>query len=489
MLSALKEEANMTRTENGALSYLSSGSACLDMFSSIGSMRHRKMKDIEKKFAKSFYENPTLSLKMAFYARDIRAGLGERAVSRVIFHWLANHAPEAMRKNLSQIPVFGRYDDLLVFLGTPVETDMIQLIAKQLEKDKAALAEEKPISLLAKWLPSVNTSSWVMVCKAQYLCKALSMSEAEYRRTLSSLRKAIPIIENSLRTKDYSFDYAKQTGGALYKYKKAFLRHDKERYETYCQAVSEGKATMHAATLYPYQVVHTICDEADQRPLTQQERMALDTTWNALPDLTQKENALAVIDGSGSMYSYTNPSPIEVAISLGLYFAERNTGAFQNHFITFSEHPRLIEIKGKDICDKVTYCMSYDECANTNVQKVFELLLRTALRYHVPQEEMTSKLYFITDMEFDCCTESADMTNFAYAKELFQKHGYTLPQIVFWNVDSRNEQVPVKSNEQNVTLVSGMSPQIFRLVTSQNCTPYQFMVDTLCSERYRAIEA
>lgn len=489
MLSALKEEANYTRTENGALSYLSSGSACLDMFSSIGSMRHRKMKEIEKKFAKSFYENPTLSLKMVFYGRDIRGGLGERAVPRVIFHWLANHAPESMRKNLSQIPIFGRYDDWLVFWGTPIESDVIQHIAKQLEKDKAALAEGKPISLLAKWLPSVNTSSWGTVAEAQYLCKALSMSEAEYRRTLSALRKATPIIENFLRTKDYSFDYAKQTGGSLYKYKKAFLRHDKERYTAFCSAVSEGKATMHAETLYPYQVVHTICAEEDQHRFTEQERMALDTTWRALPDLTQKENALAIIDGSGSMYGYTNPAPIEVAVSLGLYFAERNTGAFQNHFITFSENPRLVEIKGENICDKVKYCMSYNECANTNVQKVFELILRTALRYHVPQEEMPSKLYFITDMEFDYCTKSSDKTNFAYAKELFQKHGYELPQIVFWNVDSRNEQVPVKSNEQNVTLVSGMSPQIFRLVTSTNCTPYQFMVDTLCSERYRDIEA
>ena len=488
MLSALKEEANYTRTENGARSYLSSGSACLDMFSSIGSMRRRKYWEIEKKFAKSFYENPTLSMKMVFYARDIRQGLGERAVPRVIFYWLANHAPEAMRKKLAQIPIFGRYDDLLVFLGTPIEADMIQLIAKQLEKDKAALAEGMPISLLAKWLPSVNTSSWVMACKAQYLCKKLSLSEAEYRRTLSSLRKAIPIMENFLRTKDYSFDYAKQTGGALYKYRKAFLRHDEERYTAYCAAVSEGKATMHTATLYPYQVVHTICDRADQRPLTEKERMALDTTWRTLPDLTQKENALVVIDGSGSMYSYSNPAPIEVATSLGLYFAERNTGAFRNHFITFSEYPRLITIQGKDICDKVDYCMSYDECANTNVQKVFELILRAALRYHIPQEEMPCKLYFITDMEFDCCTESADMTNFAYAKALFKKHGYHLPQIVFWNVDSRNEQVPVTSNEQNVTLVSGMSPQIFRLVTSPNCTPYQFMVDTLCSERYQEIE-
>ena len=196
-----------------------------------------------------------------------------------------------------------------------------------------------------------------------------------------------------------------------------------------------------------------------------------------------------VIDGSGSMYSPLQPRPAAVALSLGIYFAERNTGAFKNHFITFSEKPQLVEIKGKDIWETVNYCHKYNEVANTNIQKVFELILRAAVKNKVPQSEMPSTLYIISDMEFDYCTKGADLTNFEYAKKIFAEAGYQLPRVVFWNVASRTKQQPVTRNEQGVALVSGCSPRIFGMLSSGNLSPMGYMLDILGTERYAKIAA
>jgi hypothetical protein len=187
------------------------------------------------------------------------------------------------------------------------------------------------------------------------------------------------------------------------------------------------------------------------------------------------------------MYNCNKPMPIEVAISLGIYFAERNKGEFQNCFITFSERPRLIRLEGRDIFDKVRYASKYGEVANTNIQKVFELILNTAVKNKLPQSELPSTLYIISDMEFDKCADDADITNFTYAKKLFERHGYTLPNVIFWNVDSRAEQHPVTMHETGVALVSGASPRIFAMIKAGILSPMAFMLDVLGAERYAKI--
>ena len=189
------------------------------------------------------------------------------------------------------------------------------------------------------------------------------------------------------------------------------------------------------------------------------------------------------------MYWPDRPKPAAVAQSLAIYFAERNHGMFHDHFITFSMNPRLVEIKGRDIVDKARYCASFNECANTNIQKVFELILNTAVKNRVPQKEMPSTLYIISDMEFDSCAYAADVTNFKYAAELFRKAGYTLPKVVFWNVCSRSQQQPVTMNEQGVALVSGNSPRIFSMVMESSLDPFAFMLSVINTERYAPIAA
>jgi hypothetical protein len=223
--------------------------------------------------------------------------------------------------------------------------------------------------------------------------------------------------------------------------------------------------------------------------LSEAERMAMDATWNALEDFAGAENSLVVVDGSGSMYWGENVLPAAVAESLGIYFAERNTGAFHNHFITFSTNPRLVEIKGRDIVEKVRYCMSFNECSNTDIERTFALILRTAVMNRLPAEDMPEKIYIISDMEFDACAGNAKATNFEHAREQYRKFYYELPQIIFWNVNSRNAQQPVRMNENGVALVSGCNPQIFSMLKEDNLEPYNFMMSVLSSTRYERIAA
>jgi len=492
MLNELKNEAMMARTENLAATYSTAGSGCLDLFATIGALRRADGVEIAGRFLRAYAEDADLAMKLLFFARDVRGGLGERRVFRAALRWLAENEPASVRKNIEYVAEYGRYDDLLALIDTPCEADALEYIGGVFRSDMEALENGDDVSLLAKWLPSVNTSNAEAARMGKLIARSLGMKDAGYRKALVRLRAKIRIIENNLRERDYSFDYGKQPSKAMFKYRKAFLRNDGERYGKFLERVAAGEAKMHTGTLAPYDVIAPLIPQdfySDSVEMTEAERAAIDATWKAQEDFTNGENALVVVDGSGSMYGGGKPLPYAVAMSLGVYFAERNTGKFRNHFITFSEKPQFVQIKGRDIAEKIRYCMDYNEAANTNIQKVFELILRAAAKHRVPQEEMPATLYIISDMEFDYCTRGAGMTNFEYAKGLFERHGYRLPGVVFWNVDSRNRQQPVTRNEQGVALVSGATPRIFEMLKSGSLSPYAFMMSVLGSERYAKIAA
>ncbi len=491
MLNYLRNEMNKTFTENGAVTNYSSLSDCVDLFATIGAIRNNSDADIITRFMKAYAENADIATRILFYARDIRGGLGERHVFRTILHYLCNAHPETVLKNLEFVAEFGRFDDILVAIDTPCEAAVIELIKTQLAKDIENDDNGTSVSLLAKWLPSANTSNKDACAMGRYLAKKLGMTEAQYRKTLTRLRAAIKLVENNLREKDYTFDYSMVPSQAMNRYRKAFIKNDKERFSKFLDAVNAGEKTMNTSTLAPYEIIYPIVNAKNYwnpPALSEDDRKSINTMWNALEDFTNDENSIAVIDGSGSMYGY-NCLPAAVAFSLGLYFAERNKGAFKNHFITFSSEPRLIEVKGNDIIEKLEYCMNYNEVANTNIQKVFECILNAAVKNNVKQEEMPSKVYIISDMEFDYCTTDASLTNFEYAKTLFESHGYKLPELVFWNVASRNIQQPVTRHETGTCLVSGCTPRIFSMAMSAEMTPETIMLETVNSERYIMITA
>lgn len=488
-LNLLRNESNKTYTENGAVTYLTTESECLDLFATIGALRNASEEEVIVRFQRAFAENPNLAMKTIFFARDIRGGLGERKVFKTILKYLAINEPESVKKNIENVAEYGRYDDILSLIGTPVEKEAMSYIKKTFEEDLAKLKREgfnAKITLLAKWLPSVNTSNKEAVRNGKKIARAINMYDGEYRKSLSALRAQIKIIENNLRERDYTFDYMLQPSKALYKYRQTFIRNDKERYQAFLNKAEEKPSVLNTSALTPYDVIAPIISKVK---IYEDERRSMDVTWNSLENFVGSENSLVVVDGSASMYWGANPLPAAVAQSLGIYFAERNKGMFRNNFITFSANPRLIEIKGRDIVEKVRYCMGFNECANTNIKKTFDLILNTAVKNGLKQKDMPERLYIISDMEFDCCAGDADITNFERAKAEYAKCGYKLPQLIFWNVNSRNRQQPVKINEQGVALVSGCNPQIFSMLKSGNLEPYKFMMSVLSSKRYERIAA
>lgn len=516
MLTYLKQESNLTLTENGALTYRSSQNKCLNFFNGIGASRNSTEDEIIKTFAEAYLENSDMAMKILFFGRDIRGGLGERRVFRLCLQYLARRNPKSVLKNLESVIEFGRYDDVLCLLDTPCEKRVLQLIKEQLEQDKKGIQ----VSLLAKWLPSINTSSLQSKRQGKKIAEALGMTECTYRKTLSNLRRKINILENHLREKEYSFSYEKQPSKALFKYKSAFIRNDNDRYMDFLSKVSSGKAVLKTGSLYPYDIIRQIIKEdfslqyhiirqiinegfplqydymndfmqPEEEVITEDMRMALDVSWRNLTDYSTTRNSIAVIDGSGSMYQSGAGTvrPIDVAVSLGIYFAEHNTGKFANHFITFSETPTLVEIKGDNIVEKAKYAAQFNEVANTDIEKMFDLLLETAVKNQVPQEELPNFLYIISDMEFDCCAKNSSVTNYENAKNKFQEAGYQLPNVVFWNVNCRMKQVPVRMHDSGTALVSGCTPKIFEMVQEGNLNPMDFMLSIIEGERYSKITA
>lgn len=491
LIDALKNE---TTTTNGAVAFNSSLDKVLDFFALSGNMRHTKKEEIVAQFQKAYNEDKDMALKCLFYARDIRGGLGERRTFRIISKWLANNDPKNYSKLIPLIAEYGRWDDVFDLIDTKCLPSVIETCVAQLVKD---IDGKNEVSLMAKWMPSLNTSSSETRRKAKMLCSELNLSYKTYRKTLVNLRKKIKIIENNLREFDYSFEYDKQPSKAMMKYRKAFIRNDGERYQNFLSSVEKGEKKLNTSTLNPYDIVGRIIETTNfwnsrrlECGLSPEERKSLDVTWNQLENYAGCENALVVLDGSGSMYGYGKPCPAAVAQSLAVYYAERNTGAFKNHFITFSENPKLVEIKGEDIAEKVINNMRYDECANTNIAAVFDLLLKTAKRNGLTEADMPKKLYIVSDMQFDYMTDHSDLSAFEYAKKKYDEAGFELPQIVFWNVNTCNNiQVPVTKNEQGCALVSGFSSQIFSMLKDDILSPLDYMTKVLSQERYSPIHS
>ena len=496
MLEFLKREAkmNMTLTENGAVTYETTDSACLDFFSCAGAIRQASESDILARFQKAFEEDADTAMKLLFFTRDIRGGLGERRVFRTIVNWLAFVSPKSLEKNFFQFGELGRYDDLLSLFGTPAEDAMVKEVARLLKHDLANLEKGWPVTLLGKWLPSVNASSKKTVAQGKKMARALGMSEADYRKALVRLRAAIRILENNMREKDYTFDYETQPSRALFKYRKAFAKNDADRYNAFLSDVSKGKAFLNATNVSPYELVlpYLKWNGMDRNfvSISKEEEKVVNATWDSLSEFPCAKDSLAVIDTSGSMYSSSAGAfPAAVALSLGLYFAERNEGVFKNHYISFSRRPQLIRIQGKTFVDRLRDVTSRSEVADTNIEAVFDLILNTAVKYGLKQKALPKRLFIISDMEFNSCVENASLTNFEAAKMKFLRAGYKLPQVVFWNVASRNQQVPVRSNEQGVILLSGVTPMLFSMVTEGRIDPYTFMMKVLGSRKYEKITA
>jgi len=488
-LEKLKENTNEALTTNGAESYASTLDAVLDFFSKSGALRGQDT-ELVNYFMKAYFQDETLALKALFYMRDIRGGQGERRNFRILVKKLANEYPESIKRNIHLFSEYGRWDDLFSLFGTDLEKDVLELIHIQLDTDIINMNKKENISMLAKWMKSINTSSSESRKIARITATYLEMSPRTYRRILSKLRAYLKIVEVRMSANKWDrLDYSKVPSQASRIYKNAFVKHDEERYNNFIENVASGKETINAGTLYPYDIVRDVAHSDNNK--------TLDVLWNALPNYADKaENSICVIDVSGSMtMGLASVAPIDVAMSLGIYLAERIDGYFKNHFITFSAKPQIQTLVGNTISEKVKYLREADWGRNTDLLATFDLLLKTAIDNKVPKEELPTRLYIISDMQFDEACEGYDYeagcynstTNFKAIDKMYADAGYKRPELVFWDVNAQADN-PVTKNEEGTYLVSGCSPSILKYaIDCEAKTPVEFMKEVLNSERYKDI--
>lgn len=469
LLKGLKEKENLTYTLNGALTHKSTNNKCLDLFALGGAYRGRPDEDCIKLFQEAFEEDSVIALKLLFYIRDVRDGLGERRFFRVCYRWLALDHPDIAKKYIQYIPKFGRWDDLYSLFDTPLEKKVLDYLTMQFIIDQIMTEP----SLLFKWLPSENTSSKATRKLATKIRTHFDLSPREYRKALSAGRKKLKLVETAMSQNQWnSIEYDKLPSIAGFKYKNAFLTKDKKRY---LEFINSNKTKVNAATLYPYQVVSKVINSYDN-----EEREILNKYWDNLKDyFNGKEfNGIAVVDTSGSMYG----TPINVAISLGLYLAEKAKGPFANHYISFSSKPQLIETRGKDFFDKVVNIYKTNLIENTNIEAVFDLILDTAIAAGASQEDLPENIIIISDMEFDLAVYSNQKINTNTLLEnmyiKFKDYNYTMPKLIFWNVNSYQNNIPVINPNEKISYVSGFTPAIFETLLSGK-TGIELMLETI----------
>ena len=466
LLDGMKKNSTITNTK-GSEYYMTTYDSNLDVFTMLS--RYNSDQDIIRLFNNALNENEELALANLLYILDIRSGKGERKIFKTIFKDLCiNHINSALRV-LPFISELGRYDYILVGIDTPIEKEVISLIKKQLEID----IESSNPSLLAKWLPSHRTHN-VNSTLAKKIMKSLNMTEKEYRQTLSKIRKKLNIVEKNLTEKKYdNIDFSNVPTKAMLKYTNAYTKRMSNKYSLYKESVKNGDTKINTEGLFAYEIVKKILWG------TNSDNELYDLMWNNQKDVLKgcKTNVLVMADTSGSMTCYGG-IPYATSIGLALYTAERNTGIFKNHFITFSDNPYLCEVKGKTIKDKIANIPSI--VANTDIDKAFELILKTAKMNKLKQDELPSHLLIISDMEFDRGVYSENGTNFDGWKQSFESFGYKLPIIIFWNVAGATQGIPATKFDNDVTMISGFSTNILEsLLTLENYTPTNIMLEKL----------
>lgn len=465
------------RTLNGMKARKSTASACVDLFYKIGASRG---KDITADFVAAFVQDKELALRITQWARDIRGGSGERQLFRDILKHLEKSDTDAALALIAKVPEIGRWDDLLVFETKALKEAAFEMIAKALS-DKNGLC--------AKWMPRKGEV-------AIELRNYLGMSPKQYRKTLVGLTN---VVETQMCAKDWdNINFSHMPSVAAARYKKALYRNAPEKYAAYVESLVKGtdpKVKVNAGAVYPYDVLKTLFGTRWGRyftaPSTKTERDHIIKQWEALPNYVgEGQSILPLVDVSGSMTcgvgsaSSSNMSCLQVAVSLGLYVADKNSGAFKDLFLTFSSSPDIVRLKG-NVVDKSQQMVQSHWTMGTNLHAAMDKILDVAVKGKVSQEDMPKMLLIMSDMQFNCCgrwdDSAVEMINRKYAEA-----GYEVPQVVFWNINAYSN-VPVKHNAQGVALVSGFSPAIIKSLVSGDLdefTPEGVMLKTVMVDRY-----
>jgi hypothetical protein len=444
-------------TQNGALTNSTSLNPILDLFFLAGACRKESEKNIIAKIQQAYSFDKDKTLKVIFWAGDIREGAGERRFFRIALKFLDNNYPDDLDKLIGFVPFYNRWDSLFDLNNEKV----LDLVKSALEQKDA---------LCAKWLPREHSKKFTKFRLS--LQKKFKLKSKFYRKLIVELSKTV---EQQMSKCDWANIIYKQVpSGAMNKYRKTFYRNDKERFEGYINKVKTGEEKINAKAILPYDIYRAYKRGDNQS--------AIEAQWNALPNYmeTSNEMILPVCDVSGSMVGL----PMDISISLGIYISERNKSCFKNGFITFSDFPKLQILNGS-LCQRIRQLEAAHWSATTDLQKVFDLILQRAILRKLSQEEMPTKLLIISDMEFDeACGKS---TNFELIKEKYYFAGYKMPSIVFWNVNGRVGNLPITQKDENVALVSGASPSILKAVLGGKIDPLGVLNNTILTSRYEQI--
>ena len=489
-----KTSAQIKQTENGAMAYNTTTNALLDLFAQIGALRPRTEGEIEMKYANAYAVNPELATKMLFYAGNIRGGLGERRTFRICLRWLAKNHPTVVRDNLANIPHFNRWDSLFVLVGTPVETDMWQYIADQLNLDIQAVINEKKggkhagISLLAKWMPTETAHKKETRSLAKTAMSKLGVTPRQYRKMLSALRAHLKVVESLMSAGKWDeVEYPAVPSYAMKNYRKAFGAHDGIRFGEYIASLNKGETKINASTLFPYDLVHQYMNRGHfyGRGSTTPDPI-VEAQWKALPNYIEGDNNILVMaDVSGSMYG----RPIETSIGLATYFAQHNTGDYHGLYMTFTDRPHFIDISRETtLAGCVEKVNNTDVGYSTNLDAAFYYVLNHALEHCIINEDMPKALVVVSDMEIDPYFRGRRNMDFVqkWVHE-FEKFGYTCPKLVMWNVEARNDTFLSQSND--VVLVSGQSASTFYNLCQSlgGKTAWDFMCEVLNDPMYDCV--
>lgn len=483
---ALENESRWTRTENGAVALNTTGEECLDFFSVVGALRNTDEVRIYRLFEDAYRLDPLLATKIIFYARDVRGGLGERETFRKLIHYAGTTHPECIEPNILLIGLYGRFDDLYSLIGTRCEDKMWEYMRSLFAADLELMEAGQPCSLLAKWIKTPDASSPRTRELGIKTAKKLGYSVYEFKRKLRKLRKHLDIVEIKMSAKRWSeIDYSKIPSNAMMKHRQAFWKHDEEGMQKFLEALEKGETKINASTLYPYDLIEkAMNDRAWGYHRRFNEDPVVEAQWKALPNYVEPgTNAIVIADTSGSMMC-SNGRPLYSALGLAIYFAERNTGAYHNLFMSFSNESTVHSIKGETLAQKLSSINMDDWGGSTNLRRAFEHVLDIAEKNHIPASEMVKSIIVVSDMEIDSCGDK-NWTFYDMMKAKYAEAGYEIPNIVFWNVNSRHDVYHGDSTRKGVQLVSGQSASTFaQLVGSIGFTPIEMMLKVLNSGRY-----
>ena len=495
---------NLTMTANGAKAYKTSGSKLVDINFAIGELRSASEENIIKKFRDAFEENPEFALKWLFWLRDVREGSGERRAFRTILVDLSKNGLSKFVDNMvPYLGFYGRYDDMWELLDTPSKNAVLRFTAKQLKEDLANRKAGKPVSLLAKWIPSWATSSKVSMQRARIIAKYLKWNGSQYAHSMTVLRKHIDICERLMSSNNWqSIDYEKVPSKAAKLYAKSFMKHDKDRYTAYLEGLKTGKAKVNASVLNPCEIVHKVYESTSWYDRNEDTLTLMEAMWKNLPDRVQGEgDTICVLDTSGSMCSTvdskTRMTCKEVAESLAIYFAERCSGVFQNKIITFSHSPKYMDLTRCDSLEsKLKYIQRYSEISDTNIEATFDLLLNTAIKGHLTQDELPKRILILSDMGLNSASEQTpNKTLFQTINQKWNKAGYEMPTLIFWNIQGEfrygygSKAIPVSYNEDfPCLLVSGYNTASLNMVLKSQESPLEGILSVINTERYEPIK-